>query len=96
MKRFIGTLAAIIIILGGAGTASAKVQYPSAGGVWNYGNGKFIAYSYYTVNRCHGSSIKEGKTVRARSVNTGSGKKSIAEHKHYPWSSGYSYHYRVC
>ncbi|AWE41647.1 hypothetical protein EKN07_06795 [Actinobaculum sp. 352] len=54
-----------------------------------------MAYSYYTVNRCHGSSITRNGVVEARSVNTAAGKKSIAEKRKAPWTT-FRFHYRVC
>ncbi len=43
-------------------------QYPSEGGTWQYGFWNAKVRSYYTVNRCHGSTVKlNGKT--SRSVN---------------------------
>lgn len=70
-------------------------QYPSEGGTWQYGFWNAKVRSYYTVNRCHGSTVKlNGKT--SRSVNTASGKKSIAELWAIQSDSNDQYFYRVC
>ena len=53
-------------------------QYPAEGGTWEYGFWNAKVRSYYKVNKAHGSTVKlDGKT--SRSVDTASGKKSIAE-----------------
>lgn len=53
-------------------------QYPAEGGTWEYGFWDAKVRSYYTVNRCHGSTVVlNGNTVR--SVDTAAGEKSIAE-----------------
>lgn len=56
-----------------------------------------FASSYYTVNKCHGSTVRDGVGRESRSVNTVSGHKSIAE----IWainspSLNPSYYYRIC
>lgn len=53
-------------------------QHPSAGGTWKYGFWNVKVRSYYTVNKKHGSSVKFNGSV-SRSVDTASGKKSVAE-----------------
>ncbi|WDV46295.1 lactococcin 972 family bacteriocin [Clostridiaceae bacterium M8S5] len=73
-----------------------KTQYPSAGGTWQYGFWNVKVRSYYTVNRCHGSTV-ELNGSKVRSVDTISGKKSIAE----KWAVNLPgnddrYWYRVC
>lgn len=50
---------------------------PSAGGTWEYGFWNAKVRSYYTVNKCHGSSVKLNGSLN-RSVDTASGVKSIA------------------
>ena len=72
-----------------------KRQYPSEGGTWEYGFWHAKVRSYYTVKRCHGSTVKlDSKT--SRSVNTASGKKSIAELWAIQSDSNDQYFYRVC
>ncbi len=72
-----------------------KRQYPSEGGTWEYGFWHAKVRSYYTVKRCHGSTVKlDSKT--SRSVNTASGKKSIAELWAIQSNSKGRYFYRVC
>lgn len=90
-----------------AGPAQAWVnpgtntQYPSSGGTWQYGFWDVKLRSYYTVNKCHGSTVIkyiDGKeSSRSRSVDTSSGQKSIAEISTLN-SSGLeaSYYYRTC
>lgn len=71
-------------------------QYPNEGGTWTYGFWNVKVRSYYTVNRCHGSTvILNGKAVR--SVDTIAGEKSIAEKwaLNY-WGNDDEYYYRVC
>lgn len=74
----------------------AHTQYPSQGGKWTYGFWDAKVRSYYTVNRCHGSSVKYNGGV-FRSVDTIAGKKSIAEKwaVNLPGSKD-EYYYRVC
>lgn len=72
-----------------------KRQYPSEGGTWEYGFWHAKVRSYYTVKRCHGSTVKlDSKT--SRSVNTASGKKSIAELWAIQSNSKDRYFYRIC
>ena len=72
-----------------------KRQYPSEGGTWEYGFWHAKVRSYYTVKRCHGSTVKlDSKT--SRSVNSASGKKSIAELWAIQSNSKDRYFYRVC
>lgn len=70
-------------------------QYPSEGGTWEYGFWNAKVRSYYTVNRCHGSTVKLDRKT-SRSVNTASGKKSIAELWAIQSNSKDRYFYRVC
>lgn len=71
-------------------------QYPAAGGTWQYGFWDAKVRSYYTVNRCHGSTVElNGKQVR--SVDTAPGYKSIAEKWAVQWPSNDDrYYYRIC
>jgi hypothetical protein len=71
-------------------------QYPAEGGTWEYGFWDAKVRSYYTVNRCHGSTVVlNGNTVR--SADTAAGKKSIAEKWALQWPSHDDrYYYRVC
>lgn len=73
-----------------------KVQRPREGGTWEYGFWDAKARSYYTVNRCHGSSLSVNGQV-VRSVNTAAGHRSIAEKwtVNTPWGND-RYYYRVC
>lgn len=71
-------------------------QYPAEGGTWEYGFWDAKVRSYYTVNRCHGSTVVlNGNTVR--SVDTAAGETSIAEKWALQWPSHNDrYYYRVC
>ena len=71
-------------------------QYPAEGGAWEYGFWDAKVRSYYTVDRCHGSTVVlNGNTVR--SVDTAAGEKSIAEKWAVQWPSHDDrYYYRVC
>jgi len=78
-----------------------KTQYPSSGGTWQYGFHEAALRSYYTVNKCHGSTVQkteDGRIVNSsRSVNTASGRKSIAEVSTINYASlGGNYFYRTC
>lgn len=70
-------------------------QYPAEGGTWEYGFWNAKVRSYYTVNRCHGSTVKLNDKV-SRSIDTASGKTSIAD----IWTAQHNgddrYYYRVC
>lgn len=70
--------------------------YPAEGGTWEYGFWDAKVRSYYTVDRCHGSTVVlNGNTVR--SVDTAAGEKSIAEKWAVQWPSHDDrYYYRVC
>lgn len=72
-----------------------KRQYPSEGGTWEYGFWNAKVRSYYTVKRCYGSTVKLDSKI-SRSVNTASGKKSIAELWAIQSNSKDRYFYRVC
>ena len=71
-------------------------QYPAEGGTCEYGFWDAKVRSYYTVDRCHGSTVVlNGNTVR--SVDTAAGEKSIAEKWAVQWPSHDDrYYYRVC
>ncbi|MHA7133308.1 lactococcin 972 family bacteriocin [Oerskovia turbata] len=72
------------------------VQYPSAGGTWEYGFWNAKVRSYYTVNRCHGSTVVLNGS-QARSADTASGRKSVAEKWAVNiWSNDDAYYYRTC
>lgn len=100
-------MAAFVIVLlafslTNSGTAQAYLnygpitQYPSTGGKWQYGFWNAKVRSYYTVNRCHGSTVNlNGSQVR--SANTAAGRTSIAQ-KAAVQSPGADdrYYYRVC
>lgn len=70
-------------------------QYPSEGGTWEYGFWNAKVRSYYTVDSCHGSTVKLNNK-ESRSVDTASGKKSIAELWAIQSDSNDKYYYRVC
>ncbi len=70
-------------------------QYPVEGGKWEYGFWNAKVRSYYTVNRCHGSTVKLNKR-ESRSVDTAPGKKSIAELWAIQSDSNDRYYYHVC
>lgn len=74
----------------------SNTQYPSEGGVWEYGFWDVKYRSYYTVNRCHGSTVISGDRT-SRSIDTASGETSIAElwAVNNPWADPH-YYYRVC
>ncbi len=71
-------------------------QYPNEGGTWQYGFWNAKVRSYYTVDRCHGSTV-ELNGNQSRSVDTVAGKTSIAElfAVQYP-NHVDRYYYRVC
>lgn len=78
-----------------------KTQYPSSGGTWQYGFENVKLRSYYTVNKCHGSTVQKlenGSVVNtSRSVDTASGRKSIAEISTVNYASmDGRYYYRTC
>ncbi len=107
-KRVAAVAVSLGLLAGGQAVAAnawesvgLKTQYPSSGGTWQYGFENVKLRSYYTVNKCHGSTVErkiDGKVVNSsRSVNTAAGKKSIAE----VWtlnSAGLDgqYYYRTC
>jgi len=82
-------------------TPGRNVQYPAEGGIWEYGFWNAKLRSYYTVNRCHGSTVvkyNDGSEVaRSRSVDTAAGRTSIAELTavNTPGLSA-RYYYRTC
>ncbi|TKI69143.1 hypothetical protein FC756_09690 [Lysinibacillus mangiferihumi] len=71
-------------------------QYPNEGGTWQYGFWNAKVRSYYTVDRCHGSTV-ELNGNQSRSIDTRAGERSIAE----LWAVQHprhvdQYYYRVC
>ena len=106
MKRILsGIFAALLILCGLPVAAFAEqqasdidpiTQYPAEGGTWEYGFWDAKVRSYYTVDRCHGSTVVlNGNTVR--SVDTAAGETSIAEKWALQWPSHDDrYYYRVC
>ena len=93
-KRSLVGLVSVALVAGAATAAAATTAYPSAGGIWEYGNGVTSVWSYYTANGCHGSSITRNGLSVDRSIDTASGKRSNAYANHAPWTGGYSFHYR--
>ena len=66
------------------------------GGTWEYGFWNAKVRSYYTVDRCHGSTV-ELNGNQSRSIDTRAGERSIAE----LWAVQHprhvdQYYYRVC
>lgn len=113
MKRFIGKFMAVGVAATGLSVAGPvlaaqawesvglKTQYPSSGGVWQYGFENLMLRSYYTVNKCHGSTVQKlenGSVVKtSRSVDTAAGKRSIAEIGTINYASmDGRYYYRTC
>lgn len=96
-------LAAVAVALAAGATPAVAwlnygpiTQYPSAGGVWEYGFWNAGVRSYYTVNRCHGSTV-ELNGSRVRSADTAAGRKSIADK--FAYQNRYHddrYYYRTC
>lgn len=73
-----------------------ETRYPSTGGKWEYGFINAKVRSYYTVNQCHGSSVRYNGSL-SRSVDTAGGYKSIAEKWAYQHRTATDeYYYRVC
>lgn len=70
-------------------------RYPAEGGTWEYGFWDAKVRSYYTVNRCHGSTVKLN-SKESRSIDTASGKKSYAELWALQHNGNDRYYYRVC
>lgn len=70
-------------------------QHPSTGGTWQYGFWNAKVRSYYTVDRCHGSTVKLDDK-ESRSVDTAPGYKSIAELWAIQSNADDRYYYRVC
>lgn len=86
----------VAVVIGLSGAAAAAIQYPAEGGTWDYGkkNANVTAYSYYHVNKTHGSSISRHGKVVASSIWTAKNKWSRADKEGAPWTS-YNYHYRI-
>lgn len=70
-------------------------RYPAEGGTWKYGFWDVKVRSYYTVNRCHGSTVKLNNKT-SRSIDTASGKTSKAELWAVQHNGNDRYYYRVC
>ena len=70
-------------------------RYPAEGGTWQYGFWNAKVRSYYTVNRCHGSTFKLNNKT-SRSIDTASGKTSYAEIWAIQHNGNDRYYYRVC
>lgn len=70
-------------------------RYPAEGGTWQYGFWNAKVRSNYTVNRCHGSTVKLNKKTN-RSINTAAGKTSYAEIWTAQHDGDDKYYYRLC
>lgn len=70
-------------------------RYPAEGGTWEYGFWDAKVRSYYTVDRCHGSTVKLNDKT-SRSIDTASGKTSKAELWALQHNGNDRYYYRVC
>lgn len=70
-------------------------RYPAEGGTWEYGFWDAKVRSYYTVDRCHGSTVKLNDKT-SRSIDTASGKTSYAEIWAIQHNGNDRYYYRVC
>ncbi|HEL1760024.1 TPA: lactococcin 972 family bacteriocin [Streptococcus suis] len=70
-------------------------RYPAEGGTWEYGFWNAKVRSYYTVKRCHGSTVKLNDKT-SRSIDTASGYTSKAELWAIQHNGNDRYYYRVC
>ena len=70
-------------------------RYPAEGGFWEYGFWNLKVRSYYTVNRCHGSTVTLGGK-KSRSIDTAAGYTSKAELWAVQHDGDDRYYYRVC
>lgn len=70
-------------------------RYPAEGGTWQYGFWNAKVRSYYTVKRCHGSTVKLNDKT-SRSIDTASGYTSKAELWAIQHNGNDRYYYRVC
>lgn len=95
-RKVLAGITTIALTLGAATGAFAATRYPAEGGTWEYGNGWTSAWSYYTADRCHGSSIYRNGAKVSRSIDTAPGETSDAYTNHAPWTDGYHFYYRVC
>ena len=69
--------------------------YPNEGGVWDYGFWMAKVRSYYTVNRCHGSTVKVDNREH-KSIDTAPDYPSIVELYAGDVGGVDRYYYRVC
>ncbi|MFG2330383.1 lactococcin 972 family bacteriocin [Streptomyces sp. NPDC048604] len=82
------------LVMAAATPALATIEYPSAGGTWDYGTNSSIVWSdYYHGGRCHGSTSVGSYTDR--SPNTSAGYWSITSAPERDGVADKSY-YRVC
>ena len=70
-------------------------RYPAEGGTWEYGFWNAKVRSYYTVKRCHGSTVKLNDKT-SRSIDTASGYTSKAELWAIQHNGNDRYYYIVC
>lgn len=96
-----GLAAAPVLTASAWESVGLRTQYPSEGGTWQYGFQNVMLRSYYTVGRCHGSTVYrkiDGRIVNiSRSVNTAPNQRSVAEvwTVNSPGLDG-QYFYRTC
>ncbi|RTE49926.1 hypothetical protein EKN07_05155 [Actinobaculum sp. 352] len=71
-------------------------QYPVEGGTWEYGFWNARVRSYYTVGRCHGSTVRMDNRTK-ESIRTKAHQKSVAElwAVQHPWAKD-RYNYWIC
>lgn len=71
---------------------SKLTRYPAEGGKWEYGFWNAKVRSYYTFGGTHGSTVTLGSRT-SRSIDTASGRPSVAELWANQFSSGEDHYY---